>query len=734
MTWLILFLFLLPSWVSASTPTVGISEIAWAGSSRSTADEWLELKNISAESIDLSHWSIWSMSSEPRELITIPENTQLAPGDFFLIANNGPADTFSGGESALNLEPDLINSKLSLSNSALALELRATDANVIDQAGDGGKPFAGATSPPTSMERVDFSQSGAQATAWQNANTARNLDANLNDLGTPERSMTLKFAEQTCRLIWPEQGGAIPLDIALSGGVPERLRLILQNQSPEGELIETNKYRFFLELPTQFGLLEARLEVLRNGSVVQNFSYPCVANQISKDIHLSEILPRPNEGAEEFVELENLGETAVNLIGWQIDDINEGGSRPYTFEDSVVIEGRSRVIFGGNQTKLQLNNSGDMVRLIAPNGVEVENVSFGSASFNKSWSKKGSWGWTSPTPGVENADILPEGGVKESEEQDSSDSSIEFHSFRELIIGKDEFANQTIRTEATVLLVQGAYSDHHLVVGDDQIAAELQLRDGVALTFQPGDRIEIVAKVSKAALPRLLLANPDDAKHIGHQELKKKSLDELEELNLLKVTVFQGIVVKTGSVPIIQTENHSFHLSRKKGVVFPALVEQSEISGQGIIVALEPLTIRVLDAEELTVLREETTSETEEIISAQSDSTESEREDPAVATRESVGDYEDGVADDEEVIDLAPDLFVKSEIGVLPDSQSTPPFTRVLGAKIIRPTLTLGRLGSYGALAALLMAGILLVDGVLLALRQKLEIRSIGLIQAGMKI
>jgi hypothetical protein len=62
--------------VSAETTvvpqTIIFSELAWAGSSVSTADEWLELKNLTSSSIDLTGWNITIHRDGDKEPTVIP--------------------------------------------------------------------------------------------------------------------------------------------------------------------------------------------------------------------------------------------------------------------------------------------------------------------------------------------------------------------------------------------------------------------------------------------------------------------------------------------------------------------------------------------------------------------------------------------------------------------------------------------------------------------------------------
>jgi hypothetical protein len=99
---------------------------------------------------------------------------------------------------------------------------------------------------------------------------------------------------------------------------------------------------------------------------------------------INEVLIRPHydwEGAggvtsaDEFIELYNLGPSAVFLLGWKLDDIPDGGSRPYTLPGVTISPGGYAVFFR-SRTHIALNDSGDTVRLLAPDGQVIDQIRY----------------------------------------------------------------------------------------------------------------------------------------------------------------------------------------------------------------------------------------------------------------------------------------------------------------------------------------------------------------------
>jgi hypothetical protein len=114
---------------------------------------------------------------------------------------------------------------------------------------------------------------------------------------------------------------------------------------------------------------------------------------------------------DEWIELYNAGSTPVSLGGWLLDD-GEGGSAPYQIPEAVVLQPGAFAVFGGRETSIVLDDSGDTVRLLAPEGTVVDAITFGPLAPNASYSRgeDGTWhtDWP-PSPGRPNLPSLPPG-------------------------------------------------------------------------------------------------------------------------------------------------------------------------------------------------------------------------------------------------------------------------------------------------------------------------------------
>ncbi|MBA3468325.1 MAG: lamin tail domain-containing protein, partial [Herpetosiphonaceae bacterium] len=129
---------------------------------------------------------------------------------------------------------------------------------------------------------------------------------------------------------------------------------------------------------------------------------------------LSEVLAAPKlidsngdgtvDRGDEWIELVNLSAEPVDLSGWSIDDLADGGSKPHVLAADTQIEGNGYLVLSGALTKLSLNNSGlEQVRLLRPDGTLADLLEYRSTRPDRSWSRvpspAGDWAAsTDPTP------------------------------------------------------------------------------------------------------------------------------------------------------------------------------------------------------------------------------------------------------------------------------------------------------------------------------------------------
>ena len=121
--------------------------------------------------------------------------------------------------------------------------------------------------------------------------------------------------------------------------------------------------------------------------------------------------------AEEWIEIYNKNDFEVDLSDWKISD-TAGKTTTFVFPAGTKISAKGFLVLNRPTTKITLNNDGDTLNLIQPNGNILDKVSFEKAPIGQSYNKIGnSWVWSNNlTPGAEN--IIP---VEESEKENATE-------------------------------------------------------------------------------------------------------------------------------------------------------------------------------------------------------------------------------------------------------------------------------------------------------------------------
>jgi hypothetical protein len=178
-----------PSAQASEMPDVIINEVMWMGSSYGTSpsDEWLELRNLTSDDIDISGWKLTNASNGADEVLTIPTPSTINASGYFLISRL-PAST-----SAININPDWeanveAGNRLELDNTCEQIDLTLPDDTIVDSMGcDGGYFYEADPQPKHALERNVSYGDGLMASSWHERTAgSANLDSAVTDLATPK--------------------------------------------------------------------------------------------------------------------------------------------------------------------------------------------------------------------------------------------------------------------------------------------------------------------------------------------------------------------------------------------------------------------------------------------------------------------------------------------------------------------------------------------------------------------
>jgi hypothetical protein len=366
-----------------AAPQAVISEVNWAGSQASTADEWFELANRGETPLDLSGWSVNG--------ITLPTNTIVSAHEVFLVANYGLGDL----KTTLLTKAGLVTTAVSLGNSGMTLSLATPEGVIIDSYITGSKPATGSTVPFASAER------DLTTLEWKTASTSANLSA-AGQLGTPGVAVFPSAPEPVVEPPAPEPAPEPVAEPIREPVVVEAAPEIPVAIDPE-PIIEALPAEPIQEIipvepvavvePPPIAPPEPEITVVAPIS-----EPPAPEEPVSSPVYavvITEFVSDPADGVE-WIEVQNTTEAAIDLTGWTEKD----GSTSKTLLPSQTLE--PHAFFVIQNPKGKLNNDGDSIFLMDGTGKTIDAISYDK----KTAPKKGtslarfgdSWAETTPTP------------------------------------------------------------------------------------------------------------------------------------------------------------------------------------------------------------------------------------------------------------------------------------------------------------------------------------------------
>ncbi|HEY8999663.1 MAG TPA: lamin tail domain-containing protein [Candidatus Saccharimonadales bacterium] len=410
-----------------ASPPVLITELQ-TGSSTSGKDEFIELYNDSAASVDITNWQVRYVSSSsssaslsaPTQTITISPASNnkemiLPAGSYFVLRTSTvalPADVpgqvytytlpASGGSVAL-LEPNAATCELS----------------VEDAVAWGSGTFGQGTPIATTSKDVDY-----QRYIGPDGNYLETYDS-ATDFGTssatPGSTNTLRTTDASAGGITPPIATTIPdasctLPGANSGdgsGATDT-----DGSSQDGDQPGNNNDG--LQDPTD-GAAPPVVTTASGSSATGSGSEQSTATTSglpAADVglvspQLTELLPNPaspqTDAEDEFVELYNANGVPFDLSNFKLV-AGQTTTHTYTFPANTTLAPRSFTAFFSADTRLSLSNDGGKVALEDPNGdVLNQTAPYSTAKDGEAWALAlGAWAWTTtPTPNAPNEIVAP---------------------------------------------------------------------------------------------------------------------------------------------------------------------------------------------------------------------------------------------------------------------------------------------------------------------------------------
>jgi DNA/RNA endonuclease YhcR with UshA esterase domain len=317
-------------------------------------------------------------------------------------------------------------------------------------------------------------------------------------------------------------------------------------------------YNAKLEVRDSFGETDSvslKIEILEGENNI-------LLSNLDAEILITEFLPNPKGSDEnEWIEIYNTGEKEIDLSGWFLDDI-DGGSKPYKIKEGTKILPGQYLVFGRKETKIALNNNFDSVRILDPEGNLFYGISYEKPKedFSFALDENGEWHWTSIlTPEAKNI------FSQEVEEIKTSKTKIALEKEKILEIPLSEVRNQDfgdlVKTQGVVSVEPGILGTQIFYLNGSGIQVYFCKKDFPNLRV--GDRVEVIGELAEfKGESRIKVSSRDDIKILKNEappqpkEVKTGEIDEGLE---------GGLVLVTGQ--LIESRTNYFYLDDGSGEV-----------------------------------------------------------------------------------------------------------------------------------------------------------------------
>ncbi len=489
-------------------------------------NEFIEIYNDGDAEIDLDGWILEDKIGNVKKFI-IPDGTEIIAGKYKVFYSD--------------------ETRITLNNSGDGVFLKDDRNNIIDE------------TPVSDAVKEEQSYALNENRVWV-----------LTLSPTPGRENIIKVEEDDDE----EQNGATAFqDYGASGG-------------------EINEEKELSSEASELSSFSGNYDTEQDGSI-QKYEAD-TGYDYSDAIVVSEIYPNPfgrdnREGNYEWIELYNNSSEDVNLKGWQIDDILEKGSKAYIIEEDKIIKARSFAVFENVQTKIMLNNIGDEVNILWPDGEVVDSVRYEKADEGLSYNwTPNSWTWSSEISSGKNnrteAIITEKEADKNNPEQgfvmgveDEEDESGEIEDMEIDYIEADiedikHFTKHSrVKVSGIVSTPPGIFADDVFYLSGSGI--QVFSYEVKFSKIELGDEVELIGRVSEVGgEKRILLDNEEDIKINSRDNLVEAQLISTGNIN----ESMEGyLVLIEGKVS--QIKNDVFFLDDGSGEVKVYIKPRTEI-------------------------------------------------------------------------------------------------------------------------------------------------------------
>ncbi len=478
----LLVVFLLPVFCLAGEKSLVINEVYYDTIGIDSKEEFVEIYNQTGEVVDLNNWRLEDNSNSGRYVF---EDISI-PGEGFLILARDRA----GFQELFNFDPDLANLKINLNNSGDYLELYNPDNNLVDKISWELKEDDPSAKTGESIERSPAGSDNITISVQPTPGLG---------LISPPKIKDIKVSQEVAEIDYyaPNSAEFDRLEVYLDDGSGFKLEKSYLSQ-PNRIIIDN------LELASNY-IVKINLVLIYQS---KEYGFESQPKQFKTDfdysdqVVISELYPNPEEGEEEFIELYNSSSRTVSLDGWSLED----NAKSYYLDGHKIAPGEYYLLTK-SQTGISLNNSGDKLSLIYPDGSISDQTEYQLIDRGISWSRnaKNSFSKTSkPTPGTENI----YSNLEQNEERPILDLTIAQS------LKVDD--GRLVRIRGKLSVSRNVFGKQYLYLQDNTAGIQLYNYHGRWPKLKLGDKIEVIGELSSVrGERRIKITSIDNISIIG---------------------------------------------------------------------------------------------------------------------------------------------------------------------------------------------------------------------------
>ncbi|TSC84269.1 MAG: Nucleic acid binding OB-fold tRNA/helicase-type [Parcubacteria group bacterium Gr01-1014_13] len=239
-------------------------------------------------------------------------------------------------------------------------------------------------------------------------------------------------------------------------------------------------------------------------------------------IIFSELLPRASSIEDEYIQLKNISDHAVNMSNWKIVYKND----IYEIPTSTFLSANDYLTFYQTITGFTLNNSGAELLLLNQENILIDQMEYGKADENVAYIFNGEkWSWKVPTT---SAKVL---GIKiTTTEKKTSTSGKFFTSIADARAGqKGDWA----RVKGVVAVLPGIFGSQYFYLTDGNSGIQIYQNKKDFPPLEVGDLVQVYGMISEASgIKRINARSKDDIDILaigGIVTSTELNVDEIDE-------------------------------------------------------------------------------------------------------------------------------------------------------------------------------------------------------------